>query len=288
MIVTHGGGAIKTVRANACDFLTPSASKFRSLRIIASALVLVMIAWSALDDRVLAGAYVWAKPLKFSLSFVVLFWTIELVESRLTKGARSSFPFNFILWAMGIAFLSEMTYISYRAAHAEGSHFNISTLFHYLMYIVMAVGAVTLVAGVGALGWIVRRDERSNMTAGLRESIWLGFVVSFAMTLVVAGTLSAQSGPYVGEHSVGSPSIPLLGWSGVAGDLRVPHFLALHAMQVIPILAICFDLVDESKSVMRIRIATAIYTVLTFIVFGRALLGKPFVPLAWVNHLAVS
>jgi hypothetical protein len=73
----------------------------------------------------------------------------------------------------------------------------------------------------------------------------IGMALAFLMTSPTADQLNSFRG-IAGAHTVGlpdgGPGLPLLGWSTVAGDLRVPHFVGMHALQLIPPAALLLEL----------------------------------------------
>jgi hypothetical protein len=86
-----------------------------------------------------------------------------------------------------------------------------------------------------------------------------------------------------GAHTVGAPDggpgLPGTGWSVVHGDLRIPHFVGLHAMQILPLLALAVRRrrVDETARVRAMFVATASYVALFAILLWQALRGQSLV-----------
>jgi hypothetical protein len=72
--------------------------------------------------------------------------------------------------------------------------------------------------------------------------------------------------------------IPGLGWSGEVGDLRPAHFLALHAMQALPLLGWWLDRRGQPGTRV-LWVVAAVYALATAAVFGQALAGWPLVRL---------
>lgn len=253
---------------------------WRHLTAFSLALFALMLLWGAVGDgRMVNGAPVWQKPAKFALSFVVLFGTIALVTDRLSPKVRNGWPVFLIGLSMAVTMIVEMGWIIRQAARGVDSHFNMATPLEAFMYTtVMFAGAVYLVLAVGVLGWIAKRDRTADMGSGLREGVWLGFLLSFVLTLVIA-TYIGGNGSRVGLAPDGSPTVPFFGWSGVIGDLRPAHFLALHAMQVLPLIGLWMDRRRISRAVRTVRIAATVWVALTVAVFVQGLAGIPLVRL---------
>jgi hypothetical protein len=240
------------------------------------ALLLFFMAAGWLDERSFQGHGVWLKPAKFALSFVVLYATLAWVVDRLSAPVQVSRTLRVTLAAMVLATWTEMAYIAGRAAMGRASHFAVGTPLEATLYSLMGVGAVTLVVGIAVIGWLAGRDRQSALGPMLRQGVGWGFMLSALATLVTAGVLSGNGSHFVGTPSADAAMIPLLGWSAEVGDLRPAHFLALHAMQVLPLLGWWMD----RRAVLRPAVLPAVavvYALLTAAVFGQALMGWPLV-----------
>lgn len=257
--------------------VVPAPSRpFVDLTLLSLALLVLALLWGGLEAREVEGVPVWIKPAKFAAAFAVHFGTLALIVSTLSVEARQGRGIAFAGGAMAAAFLGEMAYLFFQAARAEASHFNFSTPLHAAAYQAMGVGAVLLIAGPVAVVHVALRDGGTRFGPSLRSGLRWGAWLSFALTLVVAGTMS-NIGRHVGLHPDDGAILPVFGWSGVVGDLRPAHFLSLHALQALPLLGLWFD--RRGIGPVGVRLAAALWTALTIAVFVQALAGMPLIRL---------
>ena len=85
-----------------------------------------------------------------------------------------------------------------------------------------------------------------------------------------------------GAHTVGAPDggpgLPGTGWSVQHGDVRIPHFIGLHAMQVLPLVALARGRRRaQTPRVRMMLVATASYAALFVILLWQALRGQSLV-----------
>lgn len=251
------------------------------------------------DDRMLTGMPIWAKPLKFAVSIAIYAVTWSWMASLITTGART------VRWASGIAVVSlvvEMVVIVGQVLRGTTSHFNNSTELNGLLWKVMGGSIAVVWIGTLALTVLLLRSEIAD--AASKWAIRLGALLSLAglalgglMTAPTSTQLAAEKADYsptLGAHSVGvpdgGPGLPILGWSTTGGDLRIPHFVGMHALQLLPLLAVAIGLLATRWSVLqaeqvRVRlvfVAAAGYAGLVGLVTWQALRGQSIIaPDGW-------
>jgi len=265
----------------------------RPLFLLAAAMaVLAAIALVGLllDSRTITGIPLWAKPLKFAISIAIYALTFGWLIGQLRRGRRVAW------WAGTIAaalLTVEMVIIVGQALRVTTSHFNATTQMNETLYNVMgasiaAVWVATLVISI--ILFANPGPDRARtiaIRAGAAISV-VGMALGFLMTIPSAAQIQADNG-IVGAHTIGSadggPGLPLLGWSTIGGDLRIPHFVGMHALQLLPLFLIMLEVLARRLRVLRednvraalMWIATATYTAIVALVTWQALRGQSIV-----------
>ena len=190
----------------------------------------------AVDHRTIAGAPAWLKPMKFGISvslyLVTIRWMLGVVDGhRLALAAVAT--------VLLVGLSAELVGIDLQVLRDTTSHFNEATPFDSAVYyamggVISTVFAFTVVAAV-----LVLRSRGIDRT--IKAGMGWGLVISLigmAEAVLMTVNFGWNDG---GGHTVGAPDggpgMPITGWSTLHGDLRIGHFVGLHGLQLLPILA---------------------------------------------------
>ena len=201
----------------------------------------------AVDHRVITGSPAWLKPTKFAISTAAYCLTLAWVAAQVGRPSRLLSGAG---WVIAVVLIIEVGIIDLQAARGTTSHFNIAAPLDAALFAVMGLGIATLLlASIAATvavcrasfadrpwGWALRLGMVVTVVGMSLGGLMLGPTPAQLAAIEVGGHPATR-----GSHTVGGPDsgpgLAMTGWSRVHGDLRVPHFVGLHAIQTIPLLA---------------------------------------------------
>ncbi len=249
-------------------------------------LIVVGVIGMLVDDRVIAGSTAWFKPTKFAISFVFYSVALAWLMSLRPKPSRLASAMATVIVVTGVI---EQVIIFGQVIRGTRSHYNVTTALDATLWVIMGSSIVVLFLATLVIGIGLMRNRLGD--ASITWSIRLGI----AITLVglALGNLMPQQESGVegiaGAHTVGAPDgtpgMPLTGWSTSDGDLRIPHFFGMHALQALPLLAALLVFLAPRIPLLRsVRVrfgliitASAGYAAVLALVTWQALRGQPLI-----------
>lgn len=240
----------------------------------------VAVVGLTVDPRLITGAPAWLKPAKFAVSTIIYTLTLAWVFTYLPEWRRTR---NFVAWTTAAVFAFEILVIDVQAWRGTSSHFNVSTPLDAVLFSTM--GAAILAQTISSV-WVAVALWRQRFADEA-----LGWALRFGMIITIAGALSGglmtrptaaqlemaratHTMTAAGAHTVGAPDggagVPVTGWSRAHGDLRIGHFVGLHALQILPLLAL---ILRRRRAVI---IGAASYAALFVLLLWQALRGESF------------
>ena len=175
------------------------------------------------------GVNAFIKPLKFFVSIWIFAWTMGWIMYLLDK-KRKVIIYS---WVVVVAMVIELVIITWQAANGRLSHFNISTFFYARLFDVMGVAITIMTIWTGYIGYLFFRQKRFKASDAYIWGIRLGLIF-FVVFAFEGGIMAARLAHTVGAAD-GGPGLPLINWSRQYGDLRIAHFMGMHALQLLPL-----------------------------------------------------
>jgi hypothetical protein len=233
-------------------------------------LALVALGLLPLDHRHVTGALVWIKPLKFSLSILLYAWTLAWLLASLPAAAQGAV--RTIGWGVALSMMVELAVIFTQAARGTSSHYNATSAFDSTLFGLMGVFIMLNTVLTGWALYLVWHHQPQG-SAGYVWGVRLGMLV-FLVGSILGGIMIRHMQHTIGAPD-GGPGLPGLGWSTRAGDVRVAHFLGLHAMQALPLLGWALGRWVPQQAVAFTWLGAALYAAAVAGLLAQALAGQP-------------
>jgi hypothetical protein len=234
-----------------------------------TALTVVTAVLAVVDQRTLLGAPLWVKPLKFAISFALYSGTLAWMLARLPDRRMRKTG-----WLIVVTSAIEVAIIVGQAARGVRSHFNDDDVTGETLFILMGVTIAFLNVATFAVALRFLREPGDDPAT--TWAVRLGLLV-LLLGMSVGFVMSA-----IGSHAVGlpdgGPGLPFTNWSTTGGDLRIGHFVGLHALQLLPLLAAGLTLLrrlDVRARTQIVQVAAAGYAALVLLVTWQALRAQP-------------
>ncbi len=206
----------------------------------------------------------WYKPFKFAFSTFLFAWAMAWYCSYLP-----SFNVRLFNWSIIILLGFEIVYIAIQAGRGQLSHYNVSTPMYSALFSMMALAATLATLYTAYVGLLFFANDFPTLPNHYLWAIRLGIIIFVIFSF--EGFLMGSSM----NHTVGAlndnSNLWIVGWSKTFGDLRIAHFIGMHALQVLPVLS--YFLLKNTQATFA---AAALYALLAAFTLVQALQGKPF------------
>lgn len=192
---------------------------------------LAHVGLALLPDAAWSGPTGLRKPAVFGLSIGVTLWSLAWLTGRLNLRPWLQ---RLALGAMSATLLLELLVIALQRARGVPSHFNLGTPLDAALWTLMGASIAVfafLAFVLAVLAW-KHLPVPPALAAALRASL-----------LIFA--LSQLSGQFLAVHGTGTvfvegryraENLAHASTFGAAGNLKLPHALSLHAIQILPLL----------------------------------------------------
>jgi hypothetical protein len=210
------------------------------------------------------GPISWRKPVTFGLSFglttITLAWISRLLPSRRLLSAS--------MLAVAIGSLLEVVLVTIQRWRGVPSHFNFATPFDAFVFNLMGFTVAVIAVGIVVLTILAMfpLDATPAMVLAVRASLLILIVAQVLGGAIIANGIGIDRAPNETDLAV----------FGAAGAMKLPHAVTMHAIQVLPLLAMLLGAlrIPARKQMGVMWLAVAAYVCLALVTVLQTFQGR--------------
>jgi hypothetical protein len=207
----------------------------------------------------------WYKPFKFAFSTFLFAWAMAWYCYYLPN-----FNIRWFNWSVIILLGFEIFYIAFQASKGHLSHYNLSNPVYSALFSLMALAASAVTLYTAYIGLLFFKYDFPSLPNHYLWAIRFGIII-FVIFSFEGFAMGSRLSHSVGALNDNSNWV-IVGWSKTVGDLRVSHFIGMHALQILPILS--YYVLKNTKLTIGLSIVYGLLALLTLI---QALQGRPLI-----------
>jgi hypothetical protein len=187
-------------------------------------LFLVLMGW---DSRQVNAENVWLKPFRFAVSIFLFTWTYAWFSRFYVRQKRLV---NVLTRIIAVCMFVEIALITMQSGRGVASHFNVSSPFDAAVFSVMGavIGFNALLTGVMFVVFVWFEKGGGDYRWSVIWGMFLFLLGNFAGYLIIRYGWPDAALQFAEQ-------LPVTGWKKGLKDMRIPHAIGLHAIQVLPV-----------------------------------------------------
>lgn len=195
-------------------------------------LSMVMLVLIQIDNAEILGVNRWVKPFKFMVSGFVFNWTITYILTFFEWKPKNKKVFE---WVLAMSMLLELSIIVLQPLRMQTSHYNNGTPIDGILFAFMGI-FVSIISLQTICIWLLSYSKKFKANKAQKAAVRWG------LGLMVLSFVGGSAMIGMSQHTIGAADggagLPMLNWSVEAGDLRVMHFVGMHAIQLLLLLVL--------------------------------------------------
>jgi hypothetical protein len=250
------------------------------LALLASGLLHVGV--FAVDGGPWEGPVSWRKPIVFGVSAGLTALSLAWVTMLLPRTPWRHRLGHIFAWALGL----EVALITMQRWRGVPSHFNDATRFDSVVSALM--GLLIVIVMVITVLWTVQVFRRRGLAPDVAVAARWGLLL-LLVSFGLGGAILGHGSAVLADDPAADPAV--IGVIGSAGLMKVPHGLALHGMQTLPVLAwlLGWGVAGARHRARLVRMAAAGHGLVIAFAVLQVVLGRhPLDAPAWLFALPLT